>query len=186
MASGSFPSTTLVIVYVVGFLIATYLILLGVYDSETKTKTSKWDKPWVPAVTRRDACAMPFFPVFYLLPAILWPLVVAFAVLVLIVSGLWVTLGSATSCCGIPLSRNKQDDDGDGGGEEARDLEMGVVADGEDGSAPGSGEEVGSGDGPSVGSVASIETEEPPPYASVAPEEDGDRETDGLLGKNAK
>lgn len=186
MASGSFPSTTLVIVYVVGFLIATYLILLGVYDSETKTKTSKWDKPWVPAVTRRDACAMPFFPVFYLLPAILWPLVVAFAVLVLIVSGLWVTLGSATSCCGIPLPGNKQAESDSGDDDEARDLEMGAVADGEDGGTPGGGEQVGSEDRASTGSSGSAETEDPPPYASVASEEDGDRETDGLLGKSAK
>lgn len=185
MASGSFPSTALAVVYVVGFLIATYLILLGAYDSETKA--SKWDKPWVPAVTRRDACAMPFFPVFYLLPAILWPLVVAFSILVLIASGLWMTLGSATSCCGIPLPRKKQAEGASGGGEEARDLEMGAVADGEDGGAPrGSGEEVGSEDRDSVRSAASAESENPPPYASVAPDEDGDRETDGLLGKSAK
>ncbi|KAG6366114.1 hypothetical protein INS49_000290 [Diaporthe citri] len=180
----AFPSTALVIVYVVGFLIAAFLILLGAYDSETKA--SKWDKPWVPAVTRRDACAMPFFPVFYLLPAILWPLVVAFAVLVLIVSGLWMTLGSATSCCGIPLPGKKEDEGaGGGGGEEARDLEMGAVADGEDGDAPGGGEEADS-DRDSVRSAVSAGSERPPPYTSVAPEEDGDRETDGLLGKGAK
>lgn len=190
MASGSFPSTALVIVYVVGFLIATYLILVGAHesDSETKASSSKWDKPWVPAVTRRDACAMPFFPVFYLLPAILWPLVVAFAVLVLAVSGLRMTLGSATSCCGIPLPRKEREEGAGGGGEEARDLEMGAVGDGEDGSAPGGdgGEEVGSEDRASVGSAASAESEHPPPYTSVAPDEDGDRETDGLLGKSAK
>lgn len=186
MASGSFPSTALVVVYLVGFLIATYLILLGAYDSEMKA--SKWDKPWVPAVTRRDACAMPFFPVFYLLPAILWPLVVAFSILVLIASGLWMTLGSATSCCGIPLPRKKQAEGASVGGEEARDLEMGAVADGdgEDAGAPDGGGEVGSEDRDSVRSAASAESENPPPYTSVAPDEDGDRETDGLLGKRAK
>lgn len=185
MASGSFPSTTLVVVYLVGFLIATFLILLGAYDSETKA--SKWDKPWIPAVTRRDACAMPFFPVFYLLPAILWPLIVAFSILVLIASGLWMTLGSATSCCGIPLPRKKQDEGASGGGGEgARDLEMGAVVNGEDVGAPEGGEEVDPGDRASVGSVASAESEDPPPYASVAPDEDGERETDGLLSKSAK
>ncbi|KAK7721286.1 hypothetical protein SLS64_001582 [Diaporthe eres] len=184
MASGSFPSTTLVVVYLVGFLIATFLILLGAYDAETKA--SKWDKPWVPAVTRRDACAMPFFPVFYLLPAILWPLIVAFSILVLIASGLWMTLGSATSCCGIPLPRRNQHSGTSGSSEEARDLEMGAVADGEDVGAPDAGEEVGSEDRASVGSVASAESEDPPPYAYVAPDEAGDRETDGLLGKSAK
>lgn len=183
MASGSFPSTALVVVYVVGFLIATYLILIGAHDPETKASSSKWDKPWVPAVTRRDACAMPFFPVFYLLPAILWPLVVAFAVLVLAVSGLRMTLGSATSCCGIPLPRKEREEGAGGGGEEARDLEMGAVADGEDGDA---GEEVGTEDRASVGSAASTESEHPPPYTSVAPDEDGDTEMDGLLGKSAK
>ncbi|KAI7782476.1 hypothetical protein LA080_013475 [Diaporthe eres] len=184
MASGSFPSTTLVVVYLVGFLIATFLILLGAYDTETQA--SKWDKPWVPAVTRRDACAMPFFPVLYLLPAILWPLIVAFSVLVLIASGLWMTLGAATSCCGIPLPRRSQDEgSSSGGAEEARDLEMGAVADREVGGATDGGEEVGSEDRASVGSVASAESEDPPPYASVAPDEAGHRETDGLLGKSA-
>lgn len=184
MASGSFFSTTLVVVYLVGFLIATFLILLGAYDSETQA--SKWDKPWVPAVTRRDACAMPFFPVFYLLPAILWPLIVAFSVLVLIASGLWMTLGSATSCCGIPLPRKKQAEGSSGGSEEARDLEMGAVADGEDGGPPGDGEAAGDEDRNSVRSAASAESEDPPPYVSVAHDEAGGRETDGLLGKSAK
>lgn len=179
MASGGFPTTPVVIVYIIGFVIAAWIILCMVFPGG---KTTKWDQPWVPAVTRRDAAAMPFFPVFLLLPAILWPLVVAFSVLVLIVSGLWLTLGSATSCCGIPLP-NKKEAEAGGDSEPARDLELGVVAGGEDGGAPGGGEEAGS-DRASELSSASAESERPPPYDSVAPDEDGERETDGLLAKS--
>lgn len=183
MASGSFPTKTLVIVYIVGFVLAAWIILLNIYDKEKKTY--KWDKPWVPAITRRDAAAMPFFPVFLLLPAILWPLLVAGCILVLILSGLWLTLGSATSCCGIPLSGKKEAKaSGDSDSDTTRDLELGDVADGEGGDAPGGGgeEEVGP-DRATVRSAASIESERPPPYASVAPDEDGEGETDGLLRK---
>lgn len=180
MASGSFPTTTLVIIYIIGFIIAARIIFGQVYPGDGKT--ANWDLPWVPAVTRRDAAAMPFFPVFLLLPAILWPLVVAGFVLVLAVSGLCVTLGSATSCCGIPLPRKKEAESG-GSSETAPDLEMGAVAVGEDGGAPGGGgEDVGS-DRTSELSSASAESERPPPYASVAPDEDGEGETDGLLAK---
>lgn len=179
MASGSFPTTPVVIVYVIGFVIAAWIILCQVFPNG---KTTNWDQPWVPAITRRDAAAMPFFPVFLLLPAILWPLVVAFSVLVLIVSGLWLTLGSATSCCGIPLPRKKEAEAG-ADGETAPDLEMGAVADGEDGGTAVGGEEVGS-DRASELSSASAESERPPPYASVAPDEDGEGETDGLLTKS--
>lgn len=179
MASGSFPTTTLVIVYIIGFIIAARIIFGQVYPGDGKT--ANWDLPWVPAVTRRDAAAMPFFPVFLLLPAILWPLVVAGFVLVLVVSGLCVTLGSATSCCGIPLPRKKEAESG-GSSDTAPDLEMGAVAGGEEGGAPGGGEEVVS-DRASELSSASAESERPPPYASVAPDEDGEGETDGLLAK---
>lgn len=180
MASGSFPTTPVVIVYIIGFVIAAWIILCQALRGDGKT--AKWDQPWVPAVTRRDAAAMPFFPVFLLLPAILWPLVVAFSVLVLIVSGLWLTLGSATSCCGIPLPRKKGAEAG-ADGEAAPDLEMGAVADGEDGGTAVGGEGVSS-DRASELSSASAESERPPPYASVAPDEDGEGETDGLLAKS--
>lgn len=180
MASGSFPTTTLVIIYIIGFIIAARIIFGQVYPGDGKT--ANWDLPWVPAVTRRDAAAMPFFPVFLLLPAILWPLVVAGFVLVLVVSGLCVTLGSATSCCGIPLPRKKEAESGGDSSETAPDLEMGTVAGGEDGGAPGGGEEVVS-DRASELSSASAESERPPPYASVAPDDDGEGETDGLLAK---
>lgn len=185
MASSSFPTKTLVIVYIVGFVLAAWIILASIYDKETKTY--KWDKPWVPAITRRDAAAMPFFPMFLLLPAILWPLLVAGFILTGIVLGLGVTLGSATSCCGIPLSGKKEAEAGGGNDSDTtRDLELGAVADVENGGVPGDGgeEEVGS-DQASVRSAASAESERPPPYASVAPEEDGEGETDGLLRKGA-
>lgn len=178
MSSGSFPTTPVVIVYIIGFVIAAWIILRQVFPGDGKT--ANWVLPWVPAVTRRDAAAMPFFPVFLLLPAILWPLIVAAFVLALILSGLWVTLSSATSCCGIPLPNMKEGEAGEG--ETAPDLEMGAVAGGEEGGAPGGGEGIGS-DGASELSSASAESERPPPYASVAPDEDGEGETDGLLAK---
>lgn len=187
MAPSSFLTTTLVIVYIFGFIVSAWIILSNIYDKEKKTY--KWDKPWVPAITRRDGAAMPFYPIFLLLPAILWPLVVAGFILVLIVSGLFIVLGSAlgsaTSCCGISLlSRVEQ---GEAGGDETtRDLELGVVAGGEAGGVPaGGGEEEAGSDRASVRSAVSAESELPPPYASVAPEEDGDGETDGLLRKSA-
>lgn len=178
MASGGFPTTPVVVVYIIGFVIAAWIILCQVFPGDGKT--ANWDLPWVPAVTRRDAAAMPFFPVFLLLPAILWPLVVAFFVLVLIVSGLWLTLGSATSCCGIPLPNKKQAEASET--EAVPDLEMGAVAGGEGGDAPGGGGESGSNRASELSS-ASTESERPPPYASVAPDEDGEGETDGLLAK---
>lgn len=179
----SFLSIVLIIAYVIGFLIATLVIFSNTQDPETKK--TKWDQRWVPAVTRRDACAMPFFPVFFLLPALLWPLVVAGWILILVVSGLWLTLGSATSCCGIPLPRKKQAEGGGGEDGTPRDLEMGDVAGGEDGDAPGVDGEAGP-DQTSVSSAASAESEHPPPYASLASDEVGERETDGLLVKGAE
>lgn len=185
MSPGSkFLSIVLIVAYVIGFLIATLIIFNHAQDPETKQ--TKWDQPWVPAVARRDACAMLFFPVFFLLPAILWPLVVAGWILVLIVSGLWLTLGSATSCCGIPLPRKEQAEGG--GGEDAtpRDLEMGDVAGGEDGDASGGDGQAGSDQASVSSAAASAESERPPPYASLEPDEGGERETDGLLGKGAE
>lgn len=174
----------LVIVYIIGFVFATSVIMQHAHDPETKTY--KWDQPWVPGITRRDACAMPFFPIFFLLPAILWPLVLAFGILVLAIAGLWMTLGSATSCCGIPIPRSKKQAEGDGGDAETpRDLEMGAVADGEDRrAAPDSGDD--NSDRASVRSAASAESERPPSYASLAPYENGGGETDGLLDQSTK
>lgn len=186
MAPSSFLTTTLVIVYVFGFIVVAWITLSNVWDKEKKTYN--WDKPWVPAITRRDGAAMPFYPMFLLLPAILWPLVVAGFILVLILSGLFLVLGSAlgsaTSCCGISLlSQTEQAE----AGEPTRDLELGAVAAGGEGGVPGGGgeEEAGS-DRASVRSAVSAESELPPPYASVAPDEDGEGETDGLLRKSAE
>lgn len=185
------PWVPLLVVYIVGFVIATLILFARAHEPETKS--TRWSQPWVPAVTRRDACAMPLFPVFFLLPAILWPLVLAWCVLVLVGTGLWLTLGTATTCCGIPIPRRlKTEDDGDGdGGEEQRDLEMGEVEGGEAGDSPvggggGVGDEVNSDQASVCSASSSSGSERPPSYSSLAPDEDGDGETDGLLDKNAK
>lgn len=96
------------------------------------------------------------------------------------------TLGSATSCCGIPIPRSKKQAEGGGGdGETPRDLEMGAIADGEDrGAAPDGGDN--DSDRASVRSAASAESERPPSYASLVPHDDGGGETDGLLGQCTK
>lgn len=180
---GISPSILLIVPYIFGFIITAFITIGHAHDSETKI--TKWDQPWVPSITRRDACAMPFFPFFFFLPAILWPLVLAGWILVLIATGLWMTLGSASSCCGIPLPKRKQADGDGGGGEAARDLEMGAVDDsGEHGDAPGGGD--GDSDGASVRSATSAKSERPPSYASLEPREDADGETDGLLGQSTK
>lgn len=166
------------IVYGIGFIVMLWGIKRKVYDSKTKTAT--WDQPWVPAATRRDAAAMLFFPVFLLLPAILWPLVMACWILMLMVSGLSLTLGTADSCFGIPLPHKKQ---AEADGEDSamtRDLELGAVAG--DRSIPEGGEEVDT-DRASVGSAASAKSERPPSYTSAAPDEENEGETDGLLDK---
>lgn len=159
-------------VYVVGFFLATLSIMGAGLDSETNQRT--WDRPWVPDITRRDICAMPFYPIFFLLPAIIWPLVLAVLILFLICAGLWLFVGlvlsSATSCCGIPLPHNDKGQ-ADGDGEPPQDLEMGAVGSAEDGDATGGGDD---------------ELEHPPSYASLVPREDGDGETDGLLSQGAK
>lgn len=93
------------------------------------------------------------------------------------------TLGSATSCCGIPIPRSKkQADGGAADGEAPQDLEMGAVED--EGAAPDGGDD--DFDRASVRSAASAESERPPSYASLAPHEDGGGETDGLLGKGTR
>lgn len=174
------PSIPLIIVYIVGFVITAFIIFGHAHDRETKTM--KCDQPWVPGITRRDACAMPFFPVFFLLPAILWPLVLAGWILVLIASGLWMTLGSATSCCGIPLPHSRKQAEGDGGdGGAPRDLEMGAVE--SEGATGGVDDDS---DLASGHSAASTNSEGPPSYASLEAREDGDGETDGLLGQSTK
>lgn len=157
----------LILIYIVGFLITAVIITQNAHDSETKT--TKWDQPWVPGITRRDVCAMPFFPIFFLLPAILWPLILASGILVMIAAGLCMVFSSATSCCGIPLPRG--DEQGEGDSEGNRDLEMGPIRSAEGGDATGGGDD---------------ESEHPPSYASLGPRQDGDGETDGLLGQEPK
>lgn len=160
----------LIFVYIVGFSVVTVIIMCCACGNYDETETTQCDPPWVPGITRRDACAMPFYPIFFLLPAILWPLVLALGILFVIVAGLCVALSSATSCCGIPLPRGKEEAQGDGGAP--RDLEMGAVGPSEDGGSHGGG--------------GDDESELPPSYASLAPHEDGGGETGGLLGQGAK
>ncbi|KAG8166996.1 hypothetical protein KVR01_002685 [Diaporthe batatas] len=161
----------LILVYILGFLTAAVMTIRHAHDSDTGS--TNWDQPWVPGIARRDACAMPFFPVFFLLPAILWPLILAGGILLAAGAGLCMMLSSATSCCGIPLPRGDKKQAG-GDGELPGDLEMGAGS----GSAEG-------GDGRAA-EGSDKESEHPPSYASLGPREDGDGEADGLLGQGAK
>lgn len=141
----------LLVLYGLVFLIAAVILLVV---STTSDDESKWNMPWVPAVTRRDACAMPFCPIFYFLPAIFWPLTIAYFCLR--------PLGSAKTICGIPLRRKKHTETGSGDSETTPDLELGIVAGG-GGGVPDGGEVGGSGRA-KVRSADSPGLDIPPPY----------------------
>lgn len=153
------------------------------------------DKPWVPALARGDACLT---PVFFLLPAIFWPLV--FPALILgalgfilysAAFGLWslISPATATSCCGIPLPRRGgRAKTAAAAASSPPDLEIAAfVVCGEDG---GGELEAGGGkdDSDEVGGrcAGSGESERPPSYTSLPPEEDDSGEADGLLAKGAE
>ncbi|KAL1876442.1 hypothetical protein Daus18300_002686 [Diaporthe australafricana] len=152
------------------------------------------DKPWVPALARGDACLT---PVFFLLPALFWPLVfpaLALGALGFILYsaayGLWslISPATATSCCGIPLPRRdgKAKAAAAAASSSSPDLEMGaVVACGEDGGGEAGGGEDGSDE---VGGrcAGSGESERPPSYTSLPLDEDESGEADGLLAKGAQ
>jgi hypothetical protein len=137
------------------------------------------EKPWIPARARGDACLT---PLFFVLPALLWPLTPgAFLV--------WNLVKSATTCCGFPLPRRLVDRDWNfaAAASSAPDLEMGpVVARAEDGT--GSGPDGRKDDSTLAGvrSAGSGESQHPPSYTSLPPNEDEDDsgEADGLLAKS--
>lgn len=178
--------------YCLGFLISTCIVFGNAYNSQTKTYN--WDQRWVPSLVRRDACLMLFFPIVFLLPAFLWPLVVASWILyqlykvalrlAYVVSD---AARSATSCCGVPLPR--RDRPGPDGATAPVDLEMGVAVCSEgEGALSDDGSEIVS-DGASVRSAGSCKSDRPPSYTSVQPDEDGEHsggEAEGLLAKGAE
>ncbi|KAG6355374.1 hypothetical protein INS49_003336 [Diaporthe citri] len=176
--------------YVVGILVGCLILRAVSYPA------GPGEARWVPAWARRDACLT---PLFFALPAFSWPLLPAVAVLTVIgfflralAGGLWNIVGSSTSCCGIPLPRRRSGGAAaaaDAGASSDPDLEMGPVdACGEhpvggvqlDGGADDSDALAG------VRRAGSEESERPPSYTSVPPDEDDGGEADGLLAKNDK
>lgn len=152
------------------------------------------EKPWIPTWARGDACLR---PIFFVLPALLWPLVFPYMILTVlyyflkcVVHIVWniVSPAASTTCCGIPLPRRWSrgtDQNATTPSPPSPDLEMGpVVAYAGDGEGGESGSGVDS-DPADVRSSASGESERPPSYTSQPPNEDEDdsRETDGLLTK---
>jgi hypothetical protein len=167
-----------------------FVVACGAMASTVNFPTSGGlgDRPWIPARARRDACLA---PIFFILPALFWPVTP------------WVILGwklvkSSTTCCGIPLPRRwiepvQRDGIMAAAAASAEsssyDLEMGPVVTGTQGGAatgePGGGR---GNDDPTVAGVCSADSggsEQPPSYNSLAPSEDDDDsgETDGLLSK---
>lgn len=102
---------------------------------------------------------------------------------------------SSTSCCGIPLRRRRSGSDGaaaaatDAAASSDPDLEMGPVdTHGED-RVGGVQPDGGADDSDTLAGVrraGSGESERPPSYTSMPPDEDDSGEADGLLAKNDK
>ena len=139
------------------------------------------EKPWIPARARGDACLT---PLFFVLPALLWPLTPG----AFLVSHL---VRSATTCCGFPLPRRLVGRDWNfaAAAPSAPDLEMGpvVASAAEDGAGSGPGGGKDDSTPAVVRSAGSGESQHPPSYISLPPNEDEDDsgETDGLLAKSA-
>lgn len=176
------------VLYAVGFLICC-CILAG-----SGNTTSLRDKPWIPARFRGDACLRPLFLV---LPAFFWPLVLALYLMFLFLKGLfylvWHLIGSATTCCGIPLPEwwTRIVGDGPAAASSEADLEMGsVVPSTED---EGDDEPDGGKDDTypvGVRSTGYGESERPPSYTSLRlhrdEDDDDSGEADGLLDKSTE
>lgn len=149
-------------------LLALYVLVFIVFAlgiCTIQSQESERFPRWVPAVTRRDACAMPFLPIFYLLPAIFWPLTIAYYCLhsAKTICGIPLRpLGSVKSICGKFLRRKKHTETGSGDSETTPDLELGIVAGG-GGGVPDGGGEGGSGRA-KVRSADSPGSDIPPPY----------------------
>lgn len=186
------PIIVISIFYVVGVLVG------GVILRCVSHPAGPGEAPWVPTWARRDACLT---PLFFVLPALFWPLLPPAAALSVIgfflralMGGLWSIVGSSTSCCGIPLPQRRSGSDGAAAAADAAaapepDLEMGPVdACGEHrvrGVQPGDGVD----DSDTLAGVrcaGSGESERPPSYTSMPGDEDDSGEADGLLTKNDK
>lgn len=173
--------------YTFGFLMACLLLATAGGGASMR------EKPWIPALVRGDACLA---PLFFVLPALFWPLVFPAILLCFIWLFLravayvaWGLVGPATTCCGIPFPwrRPGVHRDVEAADPSAPDLEMGPV----DASADdGAGGEHGGGKDDSasdcVRSAGSGESGRPPSYTSLPPneDEDGSGEADGLLAKS--
>ncbi|KAK7722060.1 hypothetical protein SLS63_009341 [Diaporthe eres] len=190
------PIVVISIVYGVGVLVCALILRCANHPA------GPGEASWVPRWARRDACLT---PLFFVLPAFFWPL--SPAVMTLLILGFFLRaltdglsgwlcnmFRSSTSCCGIPLPRRRTGSDGaasaaDTPASSDPDLEMGPVdASGEDrvgGVQPDGGAE-GSDMLAGMRCAGSGESERPPSYTSMAPDEDDSGEADGLLAKNDK
>ncbi|POS73231.1 hypothetical protein DHEL01_v208376 [Diaporthe helianthi] len=154
------------------------------------------DKPWIPRLVRGDACLA---PLFFVWPALFWPLVFpmipltfVYFFLKAVINLLWHLVGPATTCCGIPLPRSwsRVYDRVTARPASARiDLEMGSVvarAEGDGGDGPNGGMDDSDTVGACVRAAGSGESQRPPSYTSIirGENEDGGGETDGLLSKS--
>lgn len=133
---------TLLIVYCVGVSIGSF-ITMGAFilkDPPEDPADCCNCFTWIPTIFKRNLCLRPFCPLVALLPALLWPLVVASVVLA---SVALLTLdcvdrlvslvfpNSTTTCCGYPLGRNWADSrrpSSLGRSPANRDVELGTLA----------------------------------------------------------
>lgn len=187
------PIVVISIFYVVGVLVGCSYLRCVSYAADPG------EARWVPAWARRDACLT---PLFFALPAFFWPLLppvmalcVAAFFLRALADGLWNMVRSSTSCCGIPLPRRRSGSDGADAAAAAAadssdpDLEMGPVDACGEHLARGVQPDGGVDDCDTLAGVrgaGSGESERPPSYTSIPPDEDDSGEADGLLANNGK
>lgn len=189
------PIVVISIFYVLGVLMGCSILRCVSHPAGPR------EAQWVPAWARRDACLT---PLFFVLPALFWPLLPPVMALFIggfflraltdgLWNGLWNIVGSSTSCCGIPLPQRRSESIEAGAAGAAAssdpDLEMGPV-DACDEHRVGGVQPDGAADDSDTLTVVrcagSGESERPPSYTSMPPEEDGSGEGDGLLTKNDK
>lgn len=176
-----------IVFYTIGFLMVCLALATAGGGASMR------EKPWIPALVRGDACLA---PLFFVLPALFWPLIFPAILLSFIWFFLravawvaWGLVGPATTCCGIPLPwrRPGGERDVEAADSSVPDLEMGPVdASAEDGAGGEHGRAKDDSAPDGVRSAGSGESGRPPSYTSLPPNEDeyDSGEADGLLAKS--
>lgn len=88
----------------VSFLVVLYIL--------STSSPSLQKRPWIPTIFRRDGCLMPLYPLAWIWPALLWPLLLLGYLLWVVAQTLrkgLLKMGAQT-CCGIALEKNQQQD----------------------------------------------------------------------------